>query len=260
MISYEGQKADPILQEFRRRAVSNTLATESTASHDNNSASTSGSPTVREQILRRFTSAKISPIDLPSFVPIDTLTTLISIKIVSRALAEVGRRDVSSGQCANIYNTLPRVFATLLLMGNVEAILDFEARNFTDSLFPLVRADISPEHRGIQLADWYSTIRPLFERSGDGIHPVSRCFQDPLLWTPDKFEQFYKSQWLFSAPIFGPEKFEYALDPQSPLPLTALTPHRTSAFLGSQVYMASIHPAHLLWQNTVRAYIFTFIH
>lgn len=265
---YESQEADPILQEFRRRAVSNTLATDS-ATPPSTSATTSGSAPVRQQILQRFTSATISPTEMPSFVPMDTLTGLIDVEAVSKALAEAGHHDLSSDQCAKIADTLPRVFATLLLIGNIGAILDFEFRGFTDSIFPLLRVrqsfhssgfDAPPDDGEVRSWGWHTTIYPLpYDYDGE-IHPVSRCFQDPSLWTLDEFETFYNSQWLFSAPVFDPEKFEYLLAPQSPLPFTTVTPHRAEGTLCSQVYMASIHPAHLSWQNTVRSYLVTVVH
>lgn len=254
MIPYEGQEADPILQGFRRRAVSNTLAAESTTSRGT-SASTIGSAPVRQQILQRFNSATITPTDMPSFVPMNKLTELIDIETVSITLAEAGRHDLSSELCANIADTLPRVFATLLLIGNIEAIFCFESRGFTDDIFPLLRAETPPVGMELQDLDWdwYTTIHPLNLPDGfDGEpHPVSICFEDPSLWTLDKFERFYDSQWIFSAPVFGQEKFEYLLAPQSPLPLTTLTPHRAGGVFCSQVYMASIHPAHLSGQNTL---------
>lgn len=259
MIPYEGQEADPILQKFRRRAVSKTLATEPTTSRGT-SASTSGSAPVRQQILQRFTSATISPTGMPSFVPMDTLTELIDVETVSMVLAEAGRHGLSSEKCANIANTLPRVFATLLLIGKVEAILNFEFREFTDDIFPFTRVDAPLEGREMQSLGWHTTIHPVRDGLDSDNHRVSECFQDFSLWTLDEFERFYNSQWLFSAPVFGSEKFEYLLAPQSPLPLTTLTPHRAGGVLCSQVYMASIHPAHWSWENTVRGYLVTVVH
>lgn len=250
---YVGQEADPILQGFRRRAVSMQV-TENTIPRDN-SASTSGLASIRQRILQRFTSATISPPDMPSFVPMGTLTELIDAETVSMALAEIGQHHVSSVRCRRIADSLPRFFATLLVIGNVEAVLEVQLRSFTDVHFPLLRAETPPKGRELEFAAWNSTIYPLFDDLYGGIHPVSDCFQDPSLWTLEEFKRFYNAQWLFSAPIFVPERFEYLLAPQSPLPLTRFTPHRVGGVLCSHVFMASIHPAHLSWDNSVRAYL-----
>lgn len=259
MIPYEDQETDLILEEFRRSAVSNILETEPTT-HRDTSLSMSGTLSVRQQILQRFAWATKYPTNFPSFVPIDTLTELIDVKTVSMTLAEAGRRDLSSATCANIANTLPRIFATLLITGKVEAIIQFELQGFTDDIFPLLRADAPPKGRETRFRTWYSTIHPLSVDLDDDIHPVSNCFQDPSLWTLAEFGRFYHSQWLFSAPVFALEKFEYLLDPKSPLPFTTLSPYGvgTGQRPFSQVYMASIHPAHLPWQNTVRVYLFCY--
>lgn len=252
IIPYEGQEADPILQGFRQRAVSNTLEGKRATSRDT-SAPTSGSAPNREQILQKFTLATVSPTDMPSFVPMDTLTELIHAETVSMALAEAGCHGLSIEKCANIADTLPRVFATLLLIGNVEAILEFKSQGFNDGILPLLRrSKVAFEGREKQGLGWNITVYRLSDEPYGGISKVSRCFKNPSLWTLDKFNLFYNAQWLFSAPVFDPEKFEYILAPQSPLPFTTITPHHAGGALYSQVYMANIHPAHLSWKNTVR--------
>lgn len=259
MIPYDGQEADPILQEFRRHAVFISETEPAASSGTSTPISASEPAPVRQRILQSFTSATISPANLPAFVPMDTLTELINVETVSLSLAEAGRHDLSSGTCSHIAQFLPRVFATLLVIGNVEAILEFGSRHVTDSVMPLLRAESPPEDRKIEFEAWYSTIHPHFDDL-DGIHPVSSCFQDPSLWTLDSFEGFYQSQWIFSAPVFVRKKFEYLLAPQSPLPFTSLTPDRMGGVFSSQVYTASMHPAHLSSKITVSAYVVTVLH
>lgn len=257
---YEGQEADPILQEFHRNAASISETEHAASCGISTPTSESGSTPVRQRILQSFKSATISPANLPAFVPMDTLTELIDVETVSMALAEAGRPHLWPETCNHIVQFLPRVFATLLVIGNVEAILDFGARHFTDSSFPLMRDNSPPEDREISSETWYSTIHPFADalEDYDGMHPVSRCFQDPSLWTLDGFERFCEEQWIFSAEVFVPTKFEYLLAPQSPLPFTTLTPHWADGVLRSQVYTASIHPAHLSLRNTVRSFFFFF--
>lgn len=251
-VPYEGQHIDPILHGFRRRFASNMIETES---------NTPGDTSVRQHILQKFTSATVSPIDMPAFVPMDTLTESIHAKTVSMAAAEAGLHDLSFVKCTVIARALPRVFATLLLIGNVQAISEFESRGFTDEIFPLSVGEADAEGRNTQSWGWHFTIHPLLgDDSYRDRHPVSECFENPSMWTLDQFKLFYDSQWLFSAPVFGPNKFEYRIARQSPLPLTTLTAHRADGFHYSQVYMASIHPAHLSFQNTVRGCLFTVMH
>lgn len=288
MIPYEGQEADPILQGFRRSALS-MLAPKSTTPCGTPPQSTtpcgtspksttpygtppqsttpSGTPPptsvsdpVRQRILQSFTRATIYPTGLPSFVPINTLTELINIQTISTALAEAGRHDLSFSKCAKIARTLPRVFATLLLIENVQAISDFESQELTDRILPLLRPDAPPKGREVDFVAWHSTIHTFSDEPFGSVHPVSKCFRDPSLWTLDKFKHFYNSQWLFSAPVFESKKFEYILAPQSPLPFSTRNPHQAGGVHRSQVYMASIHPAHLSRQNTVRGFLVTIVH
>lgn len=258
-VSYEGQEADPILQEFRRHAVSISKTEPASSPGTSTPTSASGSAPVRQRILQSFKLATISPPNLPAFVPIDTLTELIDVETVSMALAEAGCHDPNSEMCDRIAQSLPRVFATLLVIGKVEAILEFETRYVTDRSFPLKCSDSYPEDIGFQFKAWYSRIHPL-DTDLDGIHMVSNCFEEPSLWTLDEFERFYESQWVFSAPVFVPERFEYLLAPESPLPFTTVTPHGVGGVLSSQVYMASMHPAHLSPNNNVRTHLVTVLH
>ncbi|KAJ0115598.1 hypothetical protein J7T55_010421 [Diaporthe amygdali] len=249
-IPYEGQDADPILQGFRRRAISRTLAEKATTRGDS-SATASGSTPVRQEILQKFKSATIFPVDMPPFVPIDAIIDVLDVETILTALVEASCESVGSEKCDYIAENLLRVFATLLFIGNPQAILEFEFRGFTDDVFPLACANTNPEGNEKEGLGWYRTIHPFTGDPNDDLHPVSRCFENPSLWTLDKFEHFYASQWLFSAPVFGTDKFEYLLAPQSPLPLTTLTSHQAGGVLCSQVYMASIHPAHLSSQTTM---------
>lgn len=158
--------------------------------------------------MQKFKSATISPVNMPPFVPIDAIIDLLDSETISTALVEASCESVESEKCAYIAENLLRVFATLLFIGNPQAILEFEFRGFTDDVFPLTCADKLPEGNEKEALRWYSTIHPFTGDPNDDLHPVSRCFENPSLWTLNKFEHFYASQWLFSAPVFGTDKFD----------------------------------------------------
>lgn len=249
MAKYEGPYTDPILQKFLQYPVSSWPPAR---------PKTSGSDPVRQQILQSFTSAIISLTDMHPFVPIETLRNLFDRDTVALALAEAGCDGVDTGTCSYIANDLPRVFATLLLIGNVQAILEFKIQGLNDDLIPLIRDYKLPKER--ELAGWAEWYRPIHSFSDDELiyeQPLRRCFSVDSLWTLDKFQRFYDAQWLFSAPIFHPGKFEYALAPEIPLPFTRVTPYHLNVGGGSPrgLYMARIHSAHLFPRTTVRSHL-----
>ncbi|KID95966.1 hypothetical protein MAJ_08107, partial [Metarhizium majus ARSEF 297] len=233
---YHGLEEDPKLLSFRNRASGN--------SHPG---------AIVSHFADELAASLYSPPHGDAFVPISALNEILTkenietiLKSCSNVISPAGISPdpVPPDLFSFIPNDAARCFAILLSIGQPEQISDFQSLGFTDAQLPIAwNPNVTARGRttaaeGISVLE--SAISQNLYRSKNAAWTVFGG------WETQQILSFCSSQWRFLAPVFNDDKFEYALEPSTPMPFFQDNIDSNLAN-GSvyNVYEAVIHSAHM---------------
>ncbi|KAI0137091.1 kinase-like domain-containing protein [Xylariales sp. AK1849] len=155
----------------------------------------------------KLRDALVPSIDGKEFLPLKQLGLILTDSAVEQELLEKGvTASVSASRICNrqeymddhqrvCYTSCQKIFATLVLIDQVQLISDFLEEGFRDVDLPL---KIYKAHRNAQ------SLHALVRQTHDG-QPASayRLQTSHLGWTPNIISHFETQQWIVSAPYFA---------------------------------------------------------
>ncbi|KAL1970712.1 hypothetical protein VTN77DRAFT_4356 [Rasamsonia byssochlamydoides] len=215
----------------RNSEITLVLGHDGTILHAKRSRSNSRSSTFRiaEELKEKLRYSRVESVGFRFFVPKQDLEALITEPTVTSILQYQGLDTQTAASIASQTSACAKsLFATLVYLekgGEIQSLLE---EGITDVDLPFMR----PTH---------DRSFPLQTKDGSPIKTLER-------WIPGEREEFYRTQWWMTAPVF--EDLEhYNLDDNDVLPFVPLTSEEEEKYRRnrggySQVYPARIHPAH----------------
>jgi hypothetical protein len=165
------------------------------------------------------------------FIPRDALETVVTVSAVTEVLSSYRNLKEASENAENICKWAIRLFAILIEIKKVAAIMPLLKEGFTDHDLPAVLET-----------------RPFRLQSRIGGHV--KTFED---WSDETLEDFDLKQWWMLAPFFATDN-HYDLNDNTVLPFVPFEKtDRTHSKQGgySEVFPFKIHPAHHdFWESS----------
>ncbi|KAI0188202.1 kinase-like domain-containing protein [Xylaria flabelliformis] len=206
--------------------------------------------TLEEAMLPAF------PNDSQNYLPLGKVETICRRDVVRHELLRTFRDDLPSVDRYTNYvcgdqndsdqdeNTSRKIFANLVLIGELDKINDFAEAGIKDRHLPLRKA--SREQGG---GKFTLVKRPTLNRTGT--EPLS-CFND---WNPVSKRKFYDNQWRLLSPYFDRAADGsvglYELDEQSIMPWIDIGEEKKGSYVPTEnvggfgkVTQVTIHPDH----------------
>lgn len=172
-------------------------------------------------------SLQRSAMENRKFVPLDVLEDVFTLGNTMGALESNGLDPMLAH---SIHQKALKVFAILVLVEQVAKTAELLREGLTDKDLPL----------GYEVNDGAWAIRS-YRHESDILESQTewKAFRG---WSSNTKYNFCERQWMFLAPVFRQEHFDYFLHRDVILPFTKVEPVKKSFF--SQVYHVKIHPRH----------------
>lgn len=174
-------------------------------------------------------------VDEQDFVPNDAISELASPEYVRHTLEanpQYMPQDVSVRDLVDYVvdqnRPAKKVFLILVYCENLRYLDCLRAVRFCDRHLPIKK--LWDGQRG-----WYDV------STGHGQQKTWPSFNK---WLAEQVETFETKQWVFMAPVFAADTFDYIIPMKCPLPIQKRIDHSKRGYSGS-VYEVAIHEAHL---------------
>lgn len=145
---------------------------------------------------------------------IQDLVTEANVLSTLRSHPAIGKSKEAQHLAAYVVKNARKTFLTLITSDTLHHVGLFKDANFTDNNLPVTK-NYSEGPGG----KFVITLIPATEHQGDGSEgPLPRIRDVFSQWNKKECDDFHQRQWVFLAPTFRPDIFEYKLDPNVPLP------------------------------------------
>lgn len=168
---------------------------------------------IYEKCCNRNSSGDLFQLFLPESA-VKSLVTEGQVISTLRQNAAIGRSKDVNALASYFVKDARKTFLTMVYSGTSQyAWLLYEA-NFTDDSLPVTK-HTSEAADGNRL--WLEPFPPRGNgEAPQGLAAKTRHFSDT--WSKKECNDFYQHQWMFRAPVFRADTFEYSLEPDVPLP------------------------------------------
>lgn len=230
--SSKGLSPSQSLSSERNSETTLSLSHDGTTLHTRRSCSSSKSSTVSmsDKLKEKLRRARVERGSLKFFVPREDIEALITEATVTKILEDQGYdRQTAALNVSKTCACAKSLFATLVYLDKGGEIPSFLEEGISDAdHLPFIRP---PQDTSFQL------------QTKTGL-PIKTFEQ----WTPGEREEFYRTQWWMTAPVFEYLQ-HYNLDENDVLPFLPLTADEEEKYRRDrggygQVYPARVHPAH----------------
>lgn len=167
---------------------------------------------------------------IESFAPEDTeaaITHEVELDATAESLSQLVQYVHDPRQPAK------RLFLALLMIDSVSTLKSFYRSEFCDRDLPVHHESCYRKGDGGHQSHYYVVSTP----------SESKEWSFFSSWSENNVEAFERAQWMFLAPVFTRDKFEYPINQDYPLPITWKAPEPKYGY-SSSVYEVEMHEAH----------------